>query len=281
MIPESISAAALRGKVTGKPAVQSQYPMLRKTTREAVDRTLVLGVLAFRSRFEGVCLLEEGGSLETAMAMASGVTEWLRDAALCDAAFGEERAALEQPELSWPGELTIALQSAGLEESVAALLFCVGAIEELPRYDEAVDADAVLHCLPFLSDSPFVTREGMSAREEYASMIGSVTLRSRDAIEAEERRAGAYWWRARSHSLVGAGRIDRHELNATLLAGAAATRALAIPADERGEFLCGDVRYGELDDGTLRSCSRIAEARLRALRWILSDSTWKNVSMDS
>ena len=57
-------------------------------------------------------------------------------------------------------------------------------------YDQRVDAGLVLHRLPFLSDSPFVTREGMSPSEEYASMSRTVALCSRASIEAEERRAG-------------------------------------------------------------------------------------------
>ena len=105
-----------------------------------------------------------------------------------------------------------------------------------------------------MSDSPFVTRE---------------------------QRAGAYWWRARSHSLVHSGAIAREELTTILRNGADRTRALGIGVDREGEFLVFGAPYASSSREAFASCSRIAEARLRALRWLRSEASWLDVDMSS
>ncbi|MFO0677040.1 MAG: hypothetical protein U0169_10915 [Polyangiaceae bacterium] len=253
-----------------------------KTPAQLVDRALILGVLAFRSRFEGARLV--GGAnfdSDMAAAMASGVTDWLRDAGVGEALVAEERALLAQPALTWTRNVVVVLQAAGLEESLGAILFALGALDRLPSYDSPTDHEHVVRILPFLSDSPFVTREGMAPREEYMSMRNGVTPIARARIEEEERRAGLWFWRARSRSLVSAGHLERAELEVILAQGASASRALTIPVDERGEFLAEGTRYADLDDRRFARCSMIAEARLRALRWTLSDASWTDVDMST
>ena len=109
--------------------------------------------------------------------------------------------------------------------------------------------------LPFLSDSPFVTRDGMSAGEERSSMLAAVKLLSEARIRREEQRAGLHLWRARSEALVGAGVLARPRLQAILADGAPKSRELGVAVD--------------------------AESRVRALRWLLSDATWMDVDLST
>lgn len=250
-----------------------------QTRQQAVDRAIVLGILAFRSLFEGAAHAP-GGPRDDAEAMAAGVTDWLRDAGLWRALVGPERAMLELPPLSWGRERTLTIQRAGLEESIVALLWSLRVIE-LPAFDQSVDADALLRRLPFMSDSPFVTREGMAPREEYASMVAAVELHPRELIQGAQGAASLYFWRARSHALVRAGRLERSRLEDVLREGAPRSRELGLPVDPAGEFLVFGTRYADLDDARFARCSLIAESRTRALRWLCGDGSWIDVDMST
>ena len=254
---------------------------LTRSKQEVVDRAIVLGVVSFRARFEGTRFAASGYDAESAKNMAAGVTDWLRDAGRWAALAAPERVMLERPPLTWDKHDTLAIQDAGLDESTGTLLFCLGVLDVLPAYDRTFDSETLLRLLPFMSDSPFVTREGMPPRDEYASMLASVQLLPQMMIEKEEQRAGAYWWRARSHSLVHSGTIARKELTTILRDGADHSRALGIGVDSEGEFLAFGAPFASLSREDFASCSRIAESRLRALRWLLSEASWLDVDMSS
>jgi hypothetical protein len=88
-------------------------------------------------------------------------------------------------------------------------------------------------------------------------------------------------WRARSHSLVGAGLLPSAKLETILKDGAQPSAALGIPVDGKGDFVVFGAAYAQLGDERFQLCSRLAEARLRALRWLLSDESWLDVDMSS
>ena len=252
-----------------------------KTKEEAVDRALVLGVLEFRARFEGARAGHgEAYDAETARAMAAGATDWLRDSGAIRAA-GAERGIFGQAPLSWSREVVVAVQHAGIAESLASILFALAVIDSMPAYDEPADGEALVRKLPFLSDSPFVTREGMSAVEERSSMLAAVKLLPEARIEREEQRASLHLWRARSRSLVRDGVLPRERLEAILAKGAERSRELGIRVDGRGDLIAFGTSYAKLDDEQFAVCSLVAEARVRALRWLLSGESWTTVDMSS
>src|SRR5262245_2964368 len=111
-----------------------------KTSDEAVDRSLVLGILAFRARFEGTRhSLRPAFDPSDAQAMVAGVTAWVREAGLGGALLDAELAALEMPPMTWSRDLTVAIQGAALEESIGALLFALQVVPNLPAYDREID----------------------------------------------------------------------------------------------------------------------------------------------
>jgi hypothetical protein len=131
-----------------------------------------------------------------------------------------------------------------------------------------------------MRDSPFVTRDGMHPSEEWESMAGSVRLLPESAIEQQQRIAGAWWWRAASESLVRSKRLSRSELREVLRKGSAQTAALGIPMRE-DDFAIDNRSYGELLPSEIRTLSMIAGARVRAVRFVVGEAAWNDVSMDS
>jgi hypothetical protein len=138
----------------------------------------------------------------------------------------------------------------------------------------------LLRLLPFVSDSPFVTEPGMSPRQEWEAMATGVR-RAPDADIA--RRAGAanlWWWRAVSESLVRSGKFERRKLTGILRDGAAKSRSLGIIYTD-DDFKAFDKPYSSLTADEHRAVSAIAEARVRAYRFVQGDVAWDKVPMDS
>ena len=92
--------------------------------------------------------------------------------------------------------------------------------------------------------------------------------------------AGLWWWRAVSESLVRAGTLPRDRMAGVLRDGAAATRALGIP-HAGGDFAAFGKPYAALTAHEHKAVSVIAEARVRAFRWMQGDVAWDEVAMDS
>lgn len=249
-----------------------------KTSREAAARAVCLGAIEFRSRFEGAGSDGQVDKAE-AMAMACGVTEWLREARLWSSLIEPERHLMELAPLTWERSTVRSVQQAELSESTGVLLTMLRQFRSLPAYDEAHDVDSLLHTLPFLSDSPFVTRADMAPLEEWQSMAESVELVPAPAVASAERIASLWWWRATSESLVRAGRLSRHRLGVILEEAAARARELEIPFD--GDFVAFARPYSDLTTEQHAAVSRIAEARVRACRWLLGDVDWDEVPMGS
>jgi hypothetical protein len=253
-----------------------------KTSRETAARAICLGAIDFRARFEGVRFADqvEAGELDNARCMVEGVTSWVRDSGVWSFLIAPERALLSVEAMTWERYIVEDVQRARLTESVGTLLGMLNMFRAMPAYDDRFDAQQVLHLLPFLSDSPFVTRKDMPPDEEWESMAGSVTLVVPEGIAFEEACAGLWWWRAVSESLVRSGRMTREKLDQILAEGAPHSRRFGVELTDN-DFTVFGKGYRHVDTREHAYASAIAEARLRALRWILGDVAWDEVPMDS
>jgi hypothetical protein len=251
-----------------------------KSAADIAARAVCMGVVSFRARFESVRLADGAGASPDASEMIAGVTSWLFDAGLAPALLEAEAVILRQPPNSWDRKILESLGDALLPESIGVLLACLGLVTERPPYDGRYDAEPLLRLLPFLSDSPFVTAPGMSPQEEWTAMATGVH-RAPDADVA--RRAGVanlWWWRAVSESLVRGGRLARSKLTGILRDGAAKSRSLGIPY-QQDDFEAFGKPFASLTPDEHRAVSAVAEARVRAYRFVQGDTAWDKVPMDS
>ena len=174
----------------------------------------------------------------------------------------------------------MALGDALLSESIGVLLAGLKLASEPPPYDRCYDAEPLLRLLPFLSDSPFVTRPGMPAKEEWTAMATGVVAALAADVTRGGRVAGLWWWRAVSESLVRDGTLERSRVAGILREGAATSRGLGIPW-AGDDFSAFGKPYATLTATEHRAVSAIAEARVRAYRWMLGATAWDEVPMDS
>jgi hypothetical protein len=253
-----------------------------KRVGDVVARVCVVGALEFRARFEAAAGAP-GADRDEAHAMAAGVTDWLREAGLFPELSPSERAFAETPVLTCSRAQLGVVADADQLEIVAALLFALSVVDTVGPYDVESDRE-LLRLLPFLSDSPFVTREGMPPAEELASMHCAVRLREPAALAGEEARAGLWLWRSRTAYLVHTGQLPVERADAILRDGAAKTKALGIPVvppPSAPDFMAFGKPYRELGPTELVAASRIATARTHAIRWVLGDEAWDDVSLHS
>jgi hypothetical protein len=251
-----------------------------RTAADIAARAVCLGVLTFRARFEGVRFDGDGRAAEQAAGMIAGVTNWFRDAGLAPALIAPEQALLDLPPNNWERSVLQAIAAALIEESIAVLFAGLNLVAALPAYDSRVDEEELLRLLPFLSDSPLVTHNGMDPREEWTVMATSVSRAPDGVIARGEQVAGLWWWRAVSESLVRDGTLPRARLASVLRDGAPIGRALGIP-HEGDDFAAFGKPYATLTPDEHRAAAVIAEARVRAFRWMQGDVPWDEVTMDS
>jgi hypothetical protein len=251
-----------------------------RTAADIAARAVCLGVVTFRARFEGVRFDSDQRAAEQAAGMIAGVTNWFNDAGLSSALIGPEQALLALPPNNWERPVLHAIAEAMLEESIGVLFAGLNLVATLPAYDSRVDGEELLRLLPFLSDSPFVTHHGMDPREEWTVMATSVSRAPDADVERGADIAGLWWWRAVSESLVRAGKLPRARLAGILRDGEAASRALGIP-HAGNDFAAFGKPYEKLTTDEHKAASVIAEARVRAFRWMQGDVPWNEVSMDS
>jgi len=237
-------------------------------------------VLTFRARFEGVRFGDDARAAEQAAGMIAGITNWFRGAGLSTALIAPEAALLDLPPNHWERPVLQALAEAMIEESIAVLFAGLNLVAALPAYDSRVDGEELLRLLPFLSDSPFVTHHGMDPREEWTAMATSVSRAPDADITRGAQIAGLWWWRAVSESLVRAGTLARARLDSVLREGAATSHALGILL-AGDDFSAFGKPYARLSPDEHKAVSVIAEARVRAFRWMQSDVAWDEVAMDS
>ncbi len=251
-----------------------------RTAAEIAARAVCLGVINFRARFEGVRFAGDASAATETVEMIAGVTSWLFDAGLPPSLIDAEAAMLRLPPNSWDRAILVTLGDAILPESIGVLLASLKLAPAPPPYDRRYDAEPLLRLLPFLSDSPFVTRAGMLAYEEWTAMATAVTAAPVADVTRGGRVAGLWWWRAVSESLVRANKIERRELTGILRDGAPTSRSFGILiADD--DFTAFGKPYAALTANEHRAVSAIAEARVRAFRWMLGTTAWDKVPMDS
>lgn len=142
-------------------------------------------------------------------------------------------------------------------EALAALLWALGKLSNMPPYTERVDSRAVFDVIPIMEPTKDFKR--------------SVKLRSRKVIEAERHAAEFWHWRARTEMLRRQGFVppegDTFE---------ACIRRAAETAVEEGivpKIVAGDVpargkSYGKLTDAQYADAHSVAMERHFALNWL-------------
>ena len=245
--------------------------------RLAAGRACVLGLFAFRGRFE-TQLADQGGDMAEALQMILGATQWAEASGALQFATPTEEQLLRAAPSAWLDEALRAV-ARWHEESLGALLWALS-LADARAYDTEFEAEALFRTLPFLSDSPFVTEPDMEPDRELSAMLDGVKLRDRAAIEAERERAQLWLWRARTTELVQQGQRPRAELEAVVrdTTKQAAQRGV-IPAKD-GDFAAFGKPFAELSAQEYVVASSIATARLRALNWLCRHSDdWDNVPL--
>jgi hypothetical protein len=166
-----------------------------------------------------------------------------------------------------------------LPESIAMLFAGINLVTTIPPYDARTDAEPLLHILPFLSHSPFVTRAGMHPRAEWEAMAAQVTTAPEATVVRAEAVAAPGGGAPPANP--GCARASCRAINSTRsCATARRARALAIPF-LRGDFVAFGRPCAALTPLLQTAVSTLTEARVRALRWMLGDAPWDAVAMGS
>jgi hypothetical protein len=208
----------------------------------------------------------DAAATQEAAEMIAGVTGWLFDAGLSPSLIKAEADLLKLKPNSWERPVLVAIGEAMVPESIGVLLAGLNLVSEIPPYDRAADAEPLLRMPP---------------REEWEAMATGVTPAAAAEIAGAESVAGLYWWRAVSESLVRAGKMPRARVAEILRDGEARARVLEIPY-VKGDFKAFGKPYATLTADEHKAASMIAEARVRAFRWLLDDDVpWDAVPMDS
>ena len=241
--------------------------------RDVAGRAIALGLFGFRGRFETV-LAETQGDLTEALQMIVGAMDWAEESGAKAFCTPTEAQLFGLPASSWM-DPTLRNLSRWHEESLGSLLWALELVDA-KGYDELFDGEALFRTLPFLSDSPFVTRDDMAPREEVEAMLGAVSLRSAAAIETERQLAEIWLWRARTKQLMDEGR----NLGAVLEEVAEKAGATDRIATQDGDFVAFGKPYKQLSPQEYVVASSIATARLRALNWVCRHSEdWDDVPL--
>ena len=92
-----------------------------------------MGVMTFRSRFEGVRFAGDTAATQEAAEMIAGVTDWLSDAGLSSSLIDAEADLLKLRPNSWEREALVAIGEAMLPESIGVLFAGLNLVSEVPR----------------------------------------------------------------------------------------------------------------------------------------------------
>ena len=242
-------------------------------------RACVLGVLAFRGRFETV-IADAKGDMTEALQMVLGVMDWAEQSGVRVYATKTEDHLFGTAPASWV-DPTLRGVARWHEESLGSLLWCLDLAEPVP-YDDGFDGEKLFRTLPFLSDSPFVTREDMTPREELDAMLEGATLRDTDEIRAERARAELWLWRARQAQQVAEGKAARTEVMPRVAERATQAASEGILEASDGDFLAFGKRYEALGEQEHAIATSIATSRLRALNWACGRAhDWDAVPLDT
>lgn len=240
-------------------------------------RACVLGLIAFRGRFETV-IADGKGDMTEALQMVLGAMDWAEQSGVRVYATKTEDHLFGTPPASWV-DPTLRGVARWHEESLGALLWCLELAEAVP-YDDGFDGEKLFRTLPFLSDSPFVTGEDMTPRQELDAMLQGATRRDAEAIGVEQRRAELWLWRARQTQRLQDGSASHNEVVNAVAERVADAGDLAEASD--GDLVAFGKRYAGLSDQEVAIATSIATSRLRALRWVCGTADdWDAVSLDT
>ena len=151
-------------------------------------------------------------------------------------------------------------------EALGVLAWALGAIEELPGYDD-----------------PF---EHVALARELSLETAELELRPGDVLEHEREAARLWHWRARTTLLQSDPGVELPERWASFdqLIAAAAMRGHEeelLPPPRRGDFPAFGTTYRQLDAEQRALALSIAAERHYALTWLTADVAWDETPTDT
>jgi hypothetical protein len=173
-----------------------------------------------------------------------------------------ELALVRRPPAEWTEQEL--LDAAWRGEALGTLAWALGAVEELPAWDETFDHLAV-------------------ARE---LELEEARLREAEELEHARDSARLWHWRARTAVLAEQGTLELPERWRSFdqLVAAAAMRGYEeglLPAPLRGDFPALGKVYRHLDAEQRALLHSVAAERHYALEWLLGDAAWDDVVTDT
>ena len=243
----------------------SELDINLRSPQEVAERLLILGTVCRRAYLEE---RPSEAAEDDPEAERFDLAAWLRDEGLDAAATPRESALLE----AWVGRLdpeeieTASWQS----ESLVALGWALGWVEEMPAYDAAANPTALLERIPAPWDRTETFRRG-------------ARLRSEATIAAERERAELWNWRAEASDLLLTAKAEeRSALVAAIRDVARETfTAGVLPKLTRGDFPARGLAYRDLDPEAVSELGSVARERLRALNWLCGFGVdWDGVPLD-
>lgn len=242
-------------------------------------RACVLGLIAFRGRFETV-IADGKQDMTEALQMVLGGMDWTEQSGVRVYATQTEDHLFGTAPASWV-DPTLRGVARWHEESLGALLWCLELAEAVP-YDDGFDGEKLFRTLPFLSDSPFVTEEDMAPREELDAMLVGAKRRDSAEIQTERARAELWLWRARQTQRIADGSAARTEVMPGVADRVGRATAQGLARADDGDLLAFGKRYEALETQELAIANSIATSRLRALNWVCGRADdWDKVPLET
>lgn len=158
-------------------------------------------------------------------------------------------------------------------EALAALLWALGKLSEMPVYTERVDSSFVFGHIPIL--------------EPTKDFVRSVKLRPKKALDAERHAAEFWHWRARTEMLRRQGFVPPEGDTFEACIKRAAESALEegiIPRVVKGDAPARGKSYGKLTDQEYADAHSVAVERHYALNWVCGYSDkgdWDSTPTDT
>jgi hypothetical protein len=240
-------------------------------SQEAVAyRALALVGLLGRTQAEMECQ-RDPASREKWAGIWKKIVAWFAEEGVKPHQSAQERKLLAKPFGKWSqGEV---FETIWRTEALAALLWALGKLPEMPSYETMVHSKAVFAVIPLLVPT--------------AEFKQTVKLRPDEEIESARQAAEFWHWRARTEQLRQRGFVppSGDTFEACIERGVkAAKRDKIVPRIKQGDVSILGKPYSQLTQEEYANAHSVAVERHYALNWLCGDSDegdWDSVRTDT
>jgi hypothetical protein len=231
--------------------------------RKAAQRALCLAAIVTRAEFE-YRILERPSEKPQRQAEqqrhSDEINAWLKEESLWKELSRRERELLTRPLGSWsPQEIA---DGQWRKEALCALVWALGRLRPLPRFDEPADAKELLDAIEFMKPADaLVLRPKLLPESEISG--------ARNVAELWLWRARTYHFQRNPQKYPPPSGMSYHDL----------IRQVADMAEEKGlfraiehDFPVAGQPYATLNDDKVSELQSIASERLYALNWLCNYS---------